>query len=146
MHRLTDSGRKKRICPGAGGRRRDHAQQRLTIWINERQLIVGKWIAAAWVKRTVGGIRDIANIGEIPLAVGDRGNRSEKILRNVFPPPFLGPEEEGMLLPDRTSERITEVVFLVGRFGRSRGIKVVVRIKRLVAQKFIHRTVDLVPT
>src|SRR5215475_7718336 len=100
MHRLTDSSRKNRIRSGPNSRRRNHPQQRLPIWINERQLIVGKWISRAWVKRTVGRTRDVANVVEIPLAVCYRRNRSEEVLRHVFPPPFLGPEKESVVLPD----------------------------------------------
>src|ERR1019366_9533854 len=110
-----------RVSWDVGCGNRDQWQQGLGHWI-DRNLIVSEWVAGRGVNRAPGTRTNIAEVAGTFLAVGylqiKRGG-------HAFAAPFLGPEEECLLLVlvvdagdvNRAANRIAEVILLVGRDG-----------------------------
>src|ERR1035438_2828226 len=93
--------------------------------------------------RTVGRIRNVADVVEIPLAVCHRWRGSMKSLRYILFTPLLRPEEKRMVLPDRTAQVVPKVVLLVRR-RRWKLIKIIARVEHVIAQKFVGSAMKLV--
>src|ERR1700736_3181140 len=81
----------------------------------------------------------MTDVGEIPLTIESGWNEIKEIKGNYLASPVLQPVEERVILPDRATDAVPEVMLVVASFGRARDVKIVVRIEGFVARELPHR-------